>query len=394
MGPALRWEVLAATRSCSKTGRFWISELQSHHQALFNPGSLVHPHELRWWNWEAIMNGAKGILYWKWHPFPKGLQTFGRGLVDSRCDLTPRAEEARRIADVLKSKAAAFEACMPVRPKAAILYDKLNHDFTKAFTMNYQSYLSTSIYTDSIAGLYQALWDNQVEADFVTPSDVGDDRLGSYRVLFVTNQLNVDDSLAAALIRYAENGGTIVWDGKCGEIDDNGLLHAALPGGPLNDVLGLRLHDVDIEGLQLHATSHGQAAAGFRIAGHYERKLLSLEKPDVEVLFAYEDGWPGITHTPVGQGILIMIGTFLWLGYQQHQDEGVKAFAGGLADRFGLRGCRADSDLLKVCAIQSESTWIVCAFNYSEQPIESWVELPLEWESENEEIALPMPLPI
>ena len=179
MSPDLRCEVFTAVHSAAKTGRFWVSELQSHCQAMFTPISAVYPHELRWWNWEAISRGAKGIVYWMWEPFIKGLQTFGRGLVDHRGNYTERAREAESIKRIIDSHSEEFYNYMPVKPKAAILYDKMNHDFVRAYTVNYKGYISESIYTDSINGLFKCLWEQNIPVKFITAEDISEGRADS-----------------------------------------------------------------------------------------------------------------------------------------------------------------------------------------------------------------------
>ncbi|MCL6460171.1 MAG: beta-galactosidase trimerization domain-containing protein, partial [Gorillibacterium sp.] len=368
-----RWETLTATRSCTASGRFWISEMQSHHQALFNPASLVYTHEVKWWNWEAITQGAKGIVYWKWFPFIKGVQTFGRGLVNNLGEYTPRALEARSIANILMQHEESFIDYVPERPKAAILYDKLNHDFSKAFTLNYKSYLSTSIYLDSISGLYECLWNHNIPTQFVTPKDVLGGRISDYKVLFITNQLNVSEEMAEALKAFATAGGTIISDGKFGEINDRGYLNSFIPGGSLNKELGIQLIDIDVLDLDISVDWSGYKIESLK--GNYEKRLLEINRPDVEVLGTFSNGFPAIARSPIGSGAFITLATFMWHGYHQDKSASVNDFMGFLSTTYDLASHRADNHELKLGVLRGQDGLIICAFNYGDDNIETTIVL-------------------
>lgn len=367
-----RWQTFVGVHSAVKSGRFWISELQSHHRNMFNPNSLVYPHELKWWTWEAISHGAKGLIYWKWDPFLKGLQTAGRGLVDAAGRPTPRAHAAEEIARVLEAHADAFTTYEPEAPRVAIVYDKLTHDFTKTFTLSVPH--EAGIYLDSLAGLFECLYELNIAVKYVTPEDVIDGRADAYRALFLTNQLAVGPELAAALQRYAEQGGTVVADGKFGELREDGWLNESSPGGALNAQLGYRLIDIDPLGLDITLDSAGGEADGGEIAGFFERKLLKLENPEVEVRGRYSDGAPAVLVSPVGRGRVIYISTMLWYGYYREPKPGVLQWLRGLNEELGLSRYSVNHPELKACTLRGEDGLLLFVFNYTDAEIRSEVE--------------------
>ncbi|WP_127579602.1 beta-galactosidase [Paenibacillus koleovorans] len=371
-----RWLTFVGVHSATRSGRFWISELQSHHRNMFNPSSIVYPYELKWWAWEAIAHGAKGMIYWKWDPFIKGNQTAARGLVDLKGNFTPRAKAAQEMASVLEEHADAFTAYEPVRPKAAILYDRLTHDFTKSYTHALPD--ETSIYLNSIAGLYECLWELNIPVKFITPDDVKSGRAGAFGLLILTNQLTIGSDLAVALQGYAEQGGTIVADGKFGEIAEDGVLHEDCPGGALNEALGYRL--IDIDPLQLDftvASADGRAGglAGGTVPGYFERKLLSVESDGVEVLGRYEDGFPAILSSTMGQGRVVYISTMLWYGYYKRPDARVLDWFRELKAEYGLAPFASSDPRLKLAAMRGEDGLLLYVFNYESDSIAAEVVL-------------------
>ena len=78
MEPAQRWQIFEGMFDASGREGFLISEMQTHIQALFNPDTAVRPFELKQWCMEGVAHGARGLIYWMWRPFRKGLQTLGR----------------------------------------------------------------------------------------------------------------------------------------------------------------------------------------------------------------------------------------------------------------------------------------------------------------------------
>lgn len=368
-----RWETLAAIHSANPKG-FWISELQSHHQAMFNPFSAVAPHEIKWWNWEAISNGAKGIIYWKWTPFTKGIQTFGRGLVDPKGNYTKRSQEVARIVKIIRENEKAFINYKPEEPKVAILYDKLNLDFSKAYTVNYKPFISDSIYLDSIAGLYKCLWNHNLPAKFVVPQDIINNIVNKYKILFVTNQLNIGNDMAMALKQYVKNGGILICSGRCGVINNQGFLHKDIPGGPLNKNIGCSLVDVEsTEEMQI--TLQEEMSRKLIIDGYYEKQILKLDDNAVQILGEFDDNSPAIISSKLEKGRIIYIGTYLWYGYFRENYSSVNNFMGNLSKKYEMSIHTVNNNDLKIKTLKGDNGYILFVFNYNEDKINSTVEM-------------------
>lgn len=369
-----RWEMLTGFHSAAKNGCFWVAELQTHLQTIFNPFSVVYPYELKWWNWESISHGAKGLIYWMWEPFIKGVQTLGRGLVDYRGEYTQRAGEAQRISEILQENATEFLTYLPEKPKAVILFDKVNHDFTKAYTEHYKPFISTSLYLDSIAGLYQSLWEQNIPTKFITPKEILNGSVKQYHVLFMTNQLNISDELAQTLKEFVSQGGVIICDGKFGEIDDFGVLQHQLPGGELNDILGYRHVDVSPDQLTIQLNWEGNEP--LMVEGYYEKRYVEIANDaPVTILGRFSDGEPAVLQSKYGQGQIIYLATLLWYGYNQQQHPSVAKFVQLLAREFALPLHCVSNNELKICTLRGDDGLLLFVFNYSEKHIQAEVEL-------------------
>ncbi|MDR1569262.1 MAG: beta-galactosidase [Oscillospiraceae bacterium] len=370
--PHKRWEMLRGFASASKNGRFWVSELQSHNQSAYRPNTLVSAEELRMWTLECYAAGTTGVIYWKWRPFTRGIQTSGRGIVDYKSRSTLRLEAVRVIADTFARAPEALALAKPEPAKAAILYDRLNVSFQKAYTHAYGN-LPQAVVLDSLEGLFRCLFDCNVPADFVVPAQVGAALARTHPALFISAQIMISEALAASLAAYAEAGGHLVIDGKFGFINEIGLLHGEIPGGQsLRRLLGLDWVDVDCLGQSFHLDWNGQT---FALEGSYERQLMVTDA-GARVVGRFEDGYPACVRVPVGQGEILYFPTALWYGYHQRADDATRVFMRQLADDWALRTYQL-TGACKVMVQRMGASVVVYAFNHTDEQQRSDLRVPV-----------------
>ncbi|OAS20495.1 beta-galactosidase [Paenibacillus oryzisoli] len=364
MPPHKRWLVLTGSHSASKTGRFWISELQTHIKHMYNPESAVTAKELELWVWEAISHGAKGLIYWKWDPFNTGLQTGGRGLVDYQGRSTPRLEAATRISNILKMHESAFTSYEPEKPRVVILFDKDAHNFSKAYMAGYKPHAPDSIYLDSISGLHQLLWMLNIPVKLVTPEDVKQGELLPNQILFMTNQVSMSDSLAEAIHRFVSSGGTVIADGKMGEVEDNGILHTQQPGGHLNDMLGCEFIDIDAE--QLDFVWKGDPKDEAVYPGYFERKTLTITSDEVVVKGTFRDGAPAFLERTINKGRIYVIATHLWYGYYKVRRPDTLAFMERFVQELGIQRLSMEHGNTRIKLLKGVGDALLFVFHYGQ----------------------------
>lgn len=342
---ALRWEIFDGFYASSKREGFYISEMQTHIQAMFNNVTCVRPYELNQWCMEGYAAGAKGLIFWMFRPFNKGIQTMGRGLVDYKGRPTLRYDEAKKMSNIFKK----YGVLNPIKSRVAILYDSLCDDFQRCYTRSYST--DNVIYLNSVYGAYKALYDCGVRADICRI-----DEIEKYDVIFVSNNIVINKSRADAFKKYAKNGGTIIIDGKFGVVDDESLLCKDLPGGEINQVLGIDLIDVDYDGLEFEYN-------GFKVNGYYQRDI--VQASDTEIAGKFSDGNAAVTKTKYGKGCILTFNTFLWYGYQKTNDNSIKLLAESIIDEFGLRQIHISGNVSARIS-QTDDKFIVFIFNYQD----------------------------
>lgn len=345
--PYIRWNTFDSYYAASKREGFYISEMQTHIQALFNPTTAVRPYELKQWCSEALAAGAKGLIYWMWRPFTKGLQTAGRGLVDYRNRSTPRLVFAKEFSELVHETG----ALKPARGQVGILFDDLCQDFQIFYTKCYN--LDQNIYLNSLCGAYRAMYDVGVRAEIVKLSEIG-----NYKMLILSNHIVIGKETAKALEEYVRGGGIIICDGKIGIVDEFSMLNSRLPGGDFNSLMGHEYIDSDYEGLDF-------VMDGKTYGGYYGRELTQVNGG--RVLGTFADGSPAVVEQTAGKGSVITVNTYLWYGYRQNQCN-ADAFAELLADRFDLRDVRVTAPL-KVRIAENDDRRFAFVFNYTDSPV-------------------------
>lgn len=342
---ALRHEIFDAFYAASRREGFFISEMQTHIQALHNPTTCVRLHELKSWCLEAYAAGAKGLIYWMWRPFDKGIQTMGRGLVDYKARPTERYYLAKELSEIYEK----YGVIKPVRGKVGAVYDPICDDFQRVFAETYN--LDATLYVNSMFGAYKAMFDNNCKCDIVLF-----DEIDEYKCVILSNQLIIDGARAEKLKRYVENGGILIIDGRYGYVDEESQLNSELPGGETNMLCGVDFRDTDYENLDF-------SFEGEKVNGFYGRELVELTGG--EKISEFSDGYPAVTGVKYGKGEVYTINTYLWYGYAKNNFESVRGFADKLIDKFGLSLMSVKGNVsVKLC--ENEDKYVIFVFNYKD----------------------------
>ncbi len=342
MEPSMRHQIFDAYYAASKRNGFYISEMQTHIQAMYNPTTAVRPHELKSWCMEAASAGAKAIIYWMWRPFSKGLQTSGRGLVDYKDRETERFYAAKNIQQTLDS----IGDVSPVTPKIGIVYDDLSEDFQHAYTSSYG--LDQKFYVQTISGAYKAMFDNNIRCDIVKLHEIK-----NYKAIIIAGHIVLDEADAKLLKEYADNGGIIIADYRLGQVDKTSMMYKTLPGGPFNDYMGMDYMDANYTDIDFTYNSN-------TVKGSYSRAI--AVPTDAEVVARFNNGDCAISK----KGNVFTINTDLWYDYMTTNDKSIKEFANTLAKELGLKDIETNSQVqLRIC--ENNNKYFVFAFNYTNE---------------------------
>lgn len=172
MTPGQAALTLDGIRSATADRGWWLARLQA------DPPATAA--DLRLWGWTAIARGARAIAFDSWSSLQDG----------------ERAKTAGEFAGIIARNPALFAPLRPRASRVGILYDAPSSDVTR----------------QSIADFHGALFEQNIQADFVHTGVASEQALWAYDALFVPNGFPVTDVAAVALRAYVARGGALVVD--------------------------------------------------------------------------------------------------------------------------------------------------------------------------------------
>jgi beta-galactosidase len=326
--PWKQFQAVDLVRGGSRGKPFWHAEAQAgplwmQPQVLNRPrddGRIATPEDVRLWNLISCAGGATGILYPRWRPLLDGPLFGAFGPMGMDGSMTPRAEMAGRVARWANDHADLWKS-QPVKGDVGLAFVPESELF------NYVQQGDTSFYAQSIRGAYQAFFDSNIQADFVSLEDIG-----QYKVIYLPYPLMLKNESAARLRTYVERGGTLISEGLAAYFGDRGHAGTVQPNLGLDEVFGAREGYVEftpdlLEGLALEVDGH-------KIHGRYF--LQEYEPRGGQVAGRYANGHVAAVANRFGKGRTLLIGTFPGAGYYQHHSPGSRAFFQGLLAMHGV----------------------------------------------------------
>ena len=142
---------------------------------------------------------------------------------------------------------------------------------------NYVQQGDTNFYAQSIRGAYQAFFDSNIQADFVSLDD-----LAQYKIVYLPYPVMLKKETVAKLRTYVEGGGTLISEGLPAYFGDHGHAGATQPNYGLDQLFGARESYVEftpdlLDKLTLEVNGH-------KIFGRYffrNTKRPGAARPDI-----------------------------------------------------------------------------------------------------------------
>ncbi len=295
-------------RSGSDGAPWWITEMQSG-PALFS-GRLINPMGpmMTRWLWDDIGAGAKGVIFWCWHPRRFGREAGEFGLVNADASPTPRSEAVIRLTKALAGPAAFLHRAEPLPARVAILYSRPALMFgaiDERYPRGGDRVMLSSL------GCHRALCERQIPVQFINEDDLERGEAKGYEVLYLPLVYVMSDETAKAVRRYVAEGGTVWADGMTAWKDELGNVRPDIPGS-LTDVFGIKVDDLVPVGDAFSLTPKDEHA------GAFARMPITLR--GAKVLACNATGSPVATRHRHGKGEVIFFGTALTLGHHKHPD--------------------------------------------------------------------------
>jgi len=284
---------------------WWVTELQSG-PTIYTGGFPLNPTpaDMTRWLWDAFGAGAKGVIFWLWHPRVGGTEAGEWGLVSLVGAPSIRLAAVKTVVDGLKRNSYLAEA-RPQPAKTAILY---NRESAIIHSLDDRTQHRGNEVEESLMGCYLALHRAHIPTRFVDIDQLRTGSLASYDVLYIPYSYAMDDQAVAALRDFASKGGTLWADGLTAWKNETGEIRPTIPGG-LSDLFGIQASDIyPVKADEPYSVTSQNERAG-------ELWMLPLELRGAEVILRDRQGRPFATQHHFGKGQAIYFESALTLGY-------------------------------------------------------------------------------
>ena len=284
---------------------WWVTELQSG-PTIYTGGFPLNPtpEDMTRWLWDAFGAGARGVIFWLWHPRVGGSEAGEWGLVSIDGTPSNRLPAVKAVVDGLKRNSYLAEA-QPQPAKVAILY---NREASILDSLDDRTQKRGDEVEESLMGCYMALHRAHIPTRLVDIDQLRTGALGNYYVLYIPYSYAMDDQAVAALRDFVSKGGIVWADGLTAWKNETGEIRPTIPGG-LSDVFGIQASDIyPVKANEPYSVTSQNERGG-------ELWKLPLELKGAEVSLRDRQGKPFATHHHFGKGHAIYFEAAVTLGY-------------------------------------------------------------------------------
>ncbi len=280
---------------------FWVMEAQSGRTGWHIMGAIPRPGELRLWAYQAVAHGADGIVFFRWRTCRFGTEQLWQGILDYDGIPRRRYHEVKRMGEELRRVGEDIGGG-EVRADAAIM---LSYDSRFAFQAQPNS--PAFSYPQHVRDYHAALHRQHIPAAIIAP----DADLTPYRLLIVPALVVTEETTAARLRLFVEQGGTLVITMRSGFKNHyNMVVDIPLPG-LLAELCGIEIDDMDVLRPGQRRRIEFEPGAGDQGAATAMCEILALKGAEVLACYAedYYAGQPAAAIHSLGRGHTIYVGT-------------------------------------------------------------------------------------
>jgi beta-galactosidase len=337
--PWMQFQAADLVRGASRAKPFWHAEatggpLWMQPQVINRPledGRSSDDKDVRVWSLIDMAAGATGILFTRWRPLLDGPLFGAFGPMGMDGSVTPQAEMAGKLARWTNAHADIWKS-RPVKGDVGIVFVQESEDFN---SVQRGGSGSAGSYSQSAQGAYQAFFDSNIQADFVSIDDIGE-----YPLIYLPYPEMLKKSTADKLRDYVAKGGKLVSEGCPGYFGDGGTAGAIQPNLGLDQVFGARETYVQFTPDLL--TKLTLTVKGKEIAGQYF--FQEYRTAGGQAVGQYANGQIAAVENTFDKGRTLLIGSFPGGGYFRSHAPPTREFFAGLLAWAGVQQQVQSSD--------------------------------------------------
>ena len=260
-----------------------------------------YPGQLRLVVYTHLAAGANMVEYWHWHSLHYGQETYWKGVLSHDLEPNRTYAEVSRVAAELKRLGPQL-VDLKKDNKVAIMVST-----DSANALSYMPVSDKVTYMTVLQQMYSALYDLNIEPDFVP---AGDPSLSRYQVVLVPPLYSASDGVLQQISDYVKGGGQVVMSFKSGFTDEHSTVRHVMAPGPLRAACGFHYQEFTNLPAPERLTPDPYGVGDQNTGSVWEEFLI----PDTaQVLASFDDRYwhfPAITRNNFGKGTLTYEGTF------------------------------------------------------------------------------------
>lgn len=205
------------------------------------PGWTPYKGQLRLQAYSHLASGANSVMYWHWHSIHNSMETYWKGLLGHDFQENATYREACTIGREWKEIGSHL---VNLRKKNQVAILVSNEALTG---LNWFGIEATAAgnhgirYNDVLRWIYDALYEMNIECDFLWPESTSAD-FARYRAVIVPALYAAPEELLHRLNRYVEEGGTLFATFKTAFANENLKVSHELQPHILHECLGVHYH--------------------------------------------------------------------------------------------------------------------------------------------------------
>lgn len=336
-------------------------------------GEVPNARDVTLWNWNTILAGGKGSVYWQYAPEPAGVESPGFGLTGFMGENTERSLTAEKMARQLQTPE--LEYGQRVLAVNAV-YVSRNSDL-----LCFCSERREEMYAGSISGVYQAAYRRSIPIRFFHEDYLEELPESEIQFLYLPMTLVLSERELVVFRTFVERGGTLVAEAGTGLYRPDGQLE--LQQKVLKELFGVT--HKEIQGIP----NWGQVSAVLlnqdrSFTGRFYRQIVNPSE-DCLVLAKFEDGEAAVTERRLGDGKAVWIGTYVGYDYEYtHQEASgdlLRSYMNpaGYSDISNIHVTETEQGEIPLAPVIRmlgyEGRKILTAVNHTHQPVTISVEL-------------------
>lgn len=281
-----------------KQNNYLVMETQA--QSMAGNQELPYPGQIRLQAYSHLASGADMVEYWHWSSIHNSVETYWKGILSHDYEPNPTYYEVKQTAAEFK-KIGDHLINLKKTNKVAMLIS--NESLT---AINWFPISDRVNYNDVLREMYDALYDDNVECDIVSPQSKN---IEQYSLLIVPPLYSAPDSLLERLNNYVKDGGHVVYAFKSGFSNENNQVRSSRMPGLLRDACGFSYQQfTNIDKLQLKDNPFKLDAAD-----NYVSDWAELLTPETCKVLAWYDHpywgkYAAITKNNYGKGSVLYFG--------------------------------------------------------------------------------------